>query len=167
MHKTNLYAWVGAVTKFFYDYHLQKLDGKKKKLTAKVKAFGTDLMQDEVKEIDESHLTTFKTQAKYYAKRSIRIELKSAKEKVGVDTHFHLVSDPPPPVVSATASGETTQTSNTSASKKRRVGNNVAEQQTGNPSQAVNGGAITQNQSSVNATAQAGHAAVSHSPATT
>jgi len=95
VHRMNLYAWISAVTKFYYDYHLAKFDGKKMKLSMKLNEFGLDSVHPPLKEIDRSHLTSFVLQYKFYAKRSIRIDQKSVKENVGPDTHFSLVGELP------------------------------------------------------------------------
>lgn len=87
---------MSAVTKFFYDYHLAKFDGKKMRLTAKIREFGTDPVQGPLKEIDRSHLTSFDAQFSYYARKSIRIVTRTAKETPGPDTHFSLEPDAPP-----------------------------------------------------------------------
>mmetsp|Transcript_7302 Transcript_7302/g.13127 ORF Transcript_7302/g.13127 Transcript_7302/m.13127 type:complete len:985 (-) Transcript_7302:28-2982(-) len=100
VHKDNLYAWVGSVTKFFYEYHLEKFDKKKTRLTAKIKEFGSELVQTQLKEIDRSQVTTFHAKFKHYGKRSIRIDQRSAEENAGPDTHMTLICDRPPPVVS-------------------------------------------------------------------
>jgi len=95
VHRMNLFAWVSAVAKFYYDYHLAKFDGKKMKLTMKLTEFGPDSVHPPLKEIDRSHLTSFDSQYRFYAKRSIRIDQKSVKENVGRDTHFSLVGELP------------------------------------------------------------------------
>ncbi|KAL7536561.1 hypothetical protein ACHAXR_007311 [Thalassiosira sp. AJA248-18] len=122
VHKKNLFAWIGAVTKFFYEYHLAKFENKRTQLTAKIKEFGSALGQMEVKEIDKCQLTTFNLHFKYYAKKSIRV--KSAKQNAGPDTHFTLVPDRPrvncvplPPPESNSGS----VMNDTPASKKRKL----------------------------------------------
>ena len=69
VHKTNLFKWVGSVSKFFYEYHLRKYDGKKTRLTAKIKEFGRDSVETALKTVDESELTNFTVNVKYYAKK--------------------------------------------------------------------------------------------------
>lgn len=95
VHKDNLFAWVGCVVKFFYEYHLAKFDNKRTRLTAKLSEFGSDPIKTRLKELDRSHVTTFSAHFSYYAKKSIRIDRKTAEENVGADTHFTLHADAP------------------------------------------------------------------------
>lgn len=100
VHKDNMYTWVGAVTKFFYDHHLLKFSQKKADLTQKIKVFGSDLTASRMKEIDRCQLTQFNIQYTFYGEKSIRIK-RNPKELVGRDTHFLLVPDAPPERVSS------------------------------------------------------------------
>ena len=100
VHKENLYIWVGAVTRFFYDHHLMKFDQKKRELTEKIKGFGPDITTARMKEIDRCHLTKFNLQYSFYGGKSIRIK-RNPKEIVGRDTHFSLVPDAPAAKISS------------------------------------------------------------------
>lgn len=95
VHKDNLFTWVGCVTKFFYEYHLAKFNNKRTRLTATLTEFGSDPIKAQLNELDRSHLTTFNAHFSYYAKKSIRIDRKTAEENVGADTHFTLRADAP------------------------------------------------------------------------
>ena len=116
VHKGNLFAWVGAVTSFFYNYHLAKFFNKKMVLTEKIRCYGPDPTLARMKDIDRSELTTFMYHHKTYGSKSIRITQASAKEIVGIDTHFKLVCDKLP--VNVVSSSVTTDER---ASKKRKV----------------------------------------------
>ncbi|KAL3776369.1 hypothetical protein ACHAW5_004244 [Stephanodiscus triporus] len=113
VHKGNLFAWVGAVASFFYNYHLAKFDSKKLVLTEKIKAYGSDLTQVRMKDIDRSEFTTFIVHYKYYGNKSIRVQQSSAQEIVGIDTHFKLVCDKHPIMTPSSSITE-------HASKKRK-----------------------------------------------
>lgn len=116
VHKGNLFAWVGAVASFFYNYHLAKFDNKKMVLTEKIRCYGPDPTLARMKDIDRSELTTFMYHHKNYGSKSIRFVQASAKEIVGIDTHFKLVCDKHP--VNVVSSSVTTDER---ASKKRKV----------------------------------------------
>ncbi len=104
IHKGNLYTWVGAVTRFFYDHHVMKFDQKKKELTEKIKGFGSEIATTRMKEIDRCHLTKFNLQYTFVGEKSIRIK-RNPKEIVGRDTHFSLVPDAPAARVSSDEDG--------------------------------------------------------------
>ena len=95
VHKENLYMWVGAVSKFFYDHHLSKFDMKKTELTAKIKNFGPDITNTRMREIDRCELSTYDLEFTFYGTKSIRVK-RNPSEIVGRDTHFKLVPDAPP-----------------------------------------------------------------------
>jgi len=116
VHKGNLFAWVGAVASFFYNYHLAKFDNKKMVLTEKIRCYGPDPTLARMKDIDRSELTTFTYHHKAYGSKYIRFVQASAKEIVGIDTHFKLVCDRHP--VNVVSSSVTTDER---ASKKRKV----------------------------------------------
>ena len=94
IHSENLFIWVRAVTKFFYDYHLAKFGKQRTRLTARVAEFGSDPVQMQLKEVDRSHFTTFNARFNHYRNKNITIEQRSAKENVGPDTHFQLLPYP-------------------------------------------------------------------------
>ena len=96
VHKGNLFAWVGAVANFFYNYHLAKFDNKKAVLTERIKCYGSDTTLARMKDIDRSELTTFTYYHKYFGSKWVRLVQSSAKEIVGIDTHFKLVCDKRP-----------------------------------------------------------------------
>lgn len=113
-HKCNLFAWVGAVSCFFYNYHLAKFDNKKKVLTKQIQDYGTAMQHVGImKDIDMSDFTSFKNcKHKYYGKKSIRFEKGYAKEIVGIDTQFKLVCNTHPVTIKSSVV-------NNVASKKR------------------------------------------------
>lgn len=93
-HKENLFAWLGAVTKFFYDHHLAKFDNKKMELTQKIKQFGPELTNSRMKVIDRCQLTTFDVRFSFYGSKSIRIN-RNSREIAGIDTRFLLIPEKP------------------------------------------------------------------------
>ena len=97
-HKCNLFAWVGAVSCFFYNYHLAKFDNKKTLLTKQIQDYGTAMQHvGLMKDIDMSDFTSFTNcKHKYYGKKSIRFEKSYVKEIVGIDTQFKLVCNTHP-----------------------------------------------------------------------
>jgi hypothetical protein len=52
VHKGNLFAWVGAIASFFYNYNLAKFDNKKTVFTEKIRCYGPKLMLARVKDIN-------------------------------------------------------------------------------------------------------------------
>lgn len=96
VHSENLFMWVRAVTRFFYDYHLAKFDKQRTRLTERLTEFGSEPVEMPLKEVDKSHFTTFTAKFHYYRNRIIVIDQKTAQEATGPDTHFHLVPPPPP-----------------------------------------------------------------------
>jgi hypothetical protein len=103
-HKCNLFAWVGAVSAFFYNYHLAKFDNKKTILTNQIQDYGTAMQQVDMKDIDKSDFTSFKDcKHKYYGKKSIRFDRSCAKEILGIDTQFKLVCNTHPVTISKTS----------------------------------------------------------------
>jgi hypothetical protein len=115
VHKGNLFAWVGAVASFFYNYHLAKFNNKKAVLTDKIKCYGSEPTRVAMKDIDRSELTTFTYHHTYYRNKYIRIVKASAREIIGIDTHFKLVCDKHPVNVPSSV------TYDEPASRKRKV----------------------------------------------
>ncbi|KAL9185895.1 hypothetical protein ACHAXT_003672 [Thalassiosira profunda] len=100
VHEENLFAYVGAVAKFNWDWNYAKYDKKKTRLTARVKEFGNQLVEAPMRVIDRCQLTTFSYDYKYRKRDWVRVNMASAIEMPGPDTHFHLIADPPPPPLS-------------------------------------------------------------------
>ncbi|KAL3822771.1 hypothetical protein ACHAXA_009645 [Cyclostephanos tholiformis] len=115
VHKGNLFAWVGAVTSFFYHYHLAKFNDKKAVLTEKIRGYGSEPTRARMKDIDQSEFTTFIYHHKFYRNKYIRLERTTAKEVIGIDTHFKLVCDMHPVNVPSSAAVDE------QASKKRKA----------------------------------------------
>lgn len=135
VHKDNLFIWVGAVTRFFYDYHLLKFDQKKTDLTEKIKHFGPELTNERMKEIDRCQLTQFDIQYTFYGERSIRIK-RNPKEIAGRDTYFSLIPDAPCRRVSSGGDGDS----------RRRIDHSqqISQQQQYQPFHAHSSARVTQ-----------------------
>ena len=114
-HKCNLFAWVGAVSAFFYNYHLAKFDNKKTILTKQIQDYGTAMQHVGVKNMAMSDFTSFKDcKHKCYGKKSIRFDRSSAKEILGIDTHFKLVCNTHPVTIKSSVA------TNVASNKRKR-----------------------------------------------
>jgi len=92
VHEENLFAWVGAVTKFYYQYHFKKYKRLKKVLSAKVSHYIDSKLPREPKTYDESEFTTFQLVFENY-RNTIRVDSKLTKEIIGPDTYFRLLPE--------------------------------------------------------------------------
>lgn len=89
VHRDNLFAWVGSVTKFYYRYHLKKYNNLKKVLSCQISQYAESQVPIEVKTYNESHFTSYQLTFEQY-RDTIRVDPKVAKEIVGTDTYFRL-----------------------------------------------------------------------------
>ena len=89
IHEENLLAWVGAITKYYYNYHLKKYNRQKKVLSAKISHYVDSKMPEEPKMYRESEFTTFQLLFGQY-RGMIKVDDKKSKEIVGSDTWFRL-----------------------------------------------------------------------------
>eukprot|EP00571_Detonula_confervacea_P003598 CAMPEP_0172315472 /NCGR_PEP_ID=MMETSP1058-20130122/25292_1 /TAXON_ID=83371 /ORGANISM="Detonula confervacea, Strain CCMP 353" /LENGTH=784 /DNA_ID=CAMNT_0013029553 /DNA_START=60 /DNA_END=2414 /DNA_ORIENTATION=- len=92
VHEENLFAWVGSVIKFYYNYHLKKFNNQKKILSAKVSQYIDINLPSQGKSYDKSDFTTFKLAFEQY-RNTIRVNTKLTKEIIGSDTYFRLMPD--------------------------------------------------------------------------
>mmetsp|Transcript_19671 Transcript_19671/g.38708 ORF Transcript_19671/g.38708 Transcript_19671/m.38708 type:complete len:910 (+) Transcript_19671:179-2908(+) len=102
IHKENLYQSIGAVTNFYYNYHLEKYAGRKQVLTRKIADLADARVNTPFKSIDSANVTTFDNVKFKKAQRNIRIITKPMPEEViGDDTVFRLER----PIAQPTTSG--------------------------------------------------------------
>ncbi|KAL7468807.1 hypothetical protein ACHAXS_009042 [Conticribra weissflogii] len=102
IHKENLYQSVGAVTNFYYNYHLDKYGGRKQELTRKIADLADARVERPFKSIDSADVTTFRNVKFKKAHRNIRIVTKPMPDEVvGDDTVFRLER----PVAPSTTTG--------------------------------------------------------------
>ncbi|KAL7542800.1 hypothetical protein ACHAXR_012095 [Thalassiosira sp. AJA248-18] len=92
VHEENLLAWVGAVTKFFYNYHWKKFNRQKKILSSKVSHYVGVRLPKEPKAYIASDYTCFELVFEQY-RNTIRVDPKLVKEIIGPDTYFRLLPD--------------------------------------------------------------------------
>ena len=142
IHKMNLFAWVGAITRFFYDYHLEEKFGKKKvPLTSAIKAFGSAPDQREMPPIDKSQFTTFNVKFTFWQNRFIRADKKQARENQGRNTYFKLVP-PRQPTVSRTLAPQ--QQPNASSNQMADGEDHISKKRKLDQMQAMNGQMFTE-----------------------
>ena len=86
------FPYSGAVTKFYYNFHLQKYGGQsgkqsggKKALTAKISQHVDSIIPSTLKSYSQSEFTTFKLCLEQY-RNDIRVSDKNSVEVVGGDT---------------------------------------------------------------------------------
>ncbi|KAL7539704.1 hypothetical protein ACHAWF_008043 [Thalassiosira exigua] len=92
VHEENLCAWVGAVTKFYYNFYLKSFSNKKKVLNAKISRYVDSKLPKKSKSFEESDFTSF--ELAFENKRNmIYVDNKLTKKIDGSDTHFILLPD--------------------------------------------------------------------------
>lgn len=108
---------MGCVAQFFYQFHLETFEKKKKVLTQAVASFGDTLLEEhrQLKPLDGSVLSTFDLTFKSSGK-SIRVDKNSARVFVGSDTLYRLIpkKQPATKVSKEAASGRKRKSSSAS-----------------------------------------------------
>eukprot|EP00567_Pseudictyota_dubia_P016140 CAMPEP_0197437546 /NCGR_PEP_ID=MMETSP1175-20131217/4765_1 /TAXON_ID=1003142 /ORGANISM="Triceratium dubium, Strain CCMP147" /LENGTH=826 /DNA_ID=CAMNT_0042967097 /DNA_START=238 /DNA_END=2718 /DNA_ORIENTATION=+ len=100
VHKRNIFAWLSAIARLYYKHHLDThCSGKKGNLTAKVRRFGTPVVDPtRLKLLDQSYFNEFRDPGwKLMAGTIVPKNRKSMEIVMGPDTLRTFTSDAPAP----------------------------------------------------------------------